>query len=124
MSDAEYKLYKQSFLLSLFTILYNIMAIMVLRTRKNPESPRSVFEKSALRVTGSAFYLLSAGLIAGIVINVINFRKPETTFWGIVISLISIVFMIWLLVAKRRVGKTHRSRRTGLPILQRRQGII
>src|SRR5262245_3516538 len=31
---------------------------MVLRIRQHPETPRSQFEKSALRVTGTSFYLL------------------------------------------------------------------
>src|ERR1041384_8466850 len=35
---------------------------MVLRIRQNPETPRSHFEKTALRVTGTSFYLLSLGL--------------------------------------------------------------
>src|SRR5512136_940714 len=34
---------------------------MVLRIRHNPDTPRSQFERTALRVTGSAFYLLAAG---------------------------------------------------------------
>src|SRR5215210_932558 len=31
---------------------------MVLRIRQNPQTPRSQFERTALRVTGSSFYLL------------------------------------------------------------------
>ena len=38
---------------------------MVLRIRKNPETPRSQFEQTALRITGTAFYLLAAGLGIG-----------------------------------------------------------
>lgn len=80
------------------------IAIMVLRIRKNPESPKSDFEVKALKITGTAFYLLSLGLMIGIIINLINHHKPETTFWGIVISAISILVMIWLMSAKNRVG--------------------
>ena len=81
------------------------IAIMILRIRKNPDSPKNKFEISALKITGTAFYLLSAGLFAGIIINLINNHKPETTFWGVIISLVSIVVMLWLMNAKKRIGR-------------------
>jgi divalent metal cation (Fe/Co/Zn/Cd) transporter len=81
------------------------IAIMILRIRRNPESPSTSFEINALKITGTSFYLLSAGLLTGIVVNLINHHKPETTLWGIVISLISIAVMVWLMNAKMKVGK-------------------
>jgi divalent metal cation (Fe/Co/Zn/Cd) transporter len=81
------------------------IAVMILRIRKNPESPKSTFEIKALKITGTAFYLLSVGLLAGIVINLINHHKPETTLWGVIISLVSIAVMVWLMNAKNKVGK-------------------
>ena len=81
------------------------IAIMITRIRRNPGSPRSTFEITALKITGSSFYLLSAGLLAGIILNIIYKHKPETTIWGIVISLVSIAVMIWLMNAKKSVGK-------------------
>ena len=81
------------------------IAVMIVRIRQNPESSRSKFEIAALRVTGTAFYLLAAGLVAGIVYNIVNHIKPETTLWGVVISLISIAVMVWLMNSKKRVGK-------------------
>ena len=81
------------------------IAVMIMRIRKNPESTVSRFEKTALKVTGTSFYLLAIGLLAGIVVNIVNRHKPETTLWGIVISMISIVVMTWLMSAKRQTGK-------------------
>jgi divalent metal cation (Fe/Co/Zn/Cd) transporter len=78
---------------------------MVMRIRQNPQSPVSTFEITALRITGYGFYLLSAGLAAGIVVNLVQGQKPESTFWGIVISLVSIIAMLWLVMAKRKTGK-------------------
>lgn len=81
------------------------IAIMIWRITKNPDSPKSKFEITALKITGTSFYILSAGLLAGIVLNLITHHKPETTLWGIIISLVSIVVMVWLMTAKKRVGK-------------------
>jgi divalent metal cation (Fe/Co/Zn/Cd) transporter len=81
------------------------IAIMVLRIRKNPDSSKSPYEKMALTITGTAFYLLSGGLLVGIIINLYYHHKPETTFWGVIISIISILVMIWLMISKLRTGK-------------------
>lgn len=81
------------------------IAVMILRIKNNPGSPKGSFEKTALKITGTAFYLLSAGLLAGIIINLISRHKPETTIWGVVISLVSIAVMAWLMNAKKKIGK-------------------
>lgn len=81
------------------------IAVMITRIRQNPESSKNRFEINALKITGTAFYLLSAGLITGIILNLFNRHHPETTFWGIIISAISIFVMIWLMISKRRIGK-------------------
>ena len=81
------------------------IAIMILRIRQNPESPKSTFEIKALKITGTGFYLLSAGLLTGIILNLINHHKPTTTLWGVIISLVSIVVMVWLMTAKKKIGK-------------------
>ena len=81
------------------------IAVMIMRIRLNPNSPKNEFEIRALKITGTAFYLLSAGLLIGSVTNIINGHKPETTLWGIVISLVSIGVMSWLMTAKKRTGK-------------------
>ena len=80
------------------------IALMILRIKQNPASSKNEFEIKALKITGTAFYILSIGLIVGIIINIINNHKPETTLWGIIISIISIVVMVWLMKAKKGVG--------------------
>jgi divalent metal cation (Fe/Co/Zn/Cd) transporter len=78
---------------------------MLRHIRNNAGVSRDEFEQRALRITGAAFYLLTAGLIAMACINLYQGRRPETTFWGIVVSLASISFM-WLLIHfKTKVGK-------------------
>jgi divalent metal cation (Fe/Co/Zn/Cd) transporter len=85
------------------------IAWMILRIWRNPSSPRSRFELTALRITGAAFYLLTAGLALGAAVNIFSGRRPETTLWGIVISLVSISVMAGLVVSKRSVGTRLRS---------------
>jgi divalent metal cation (Fe/Co/Zn/Cd) transporter len=85
------------------------IALMILRIRHNPVSPTSKYETAALIITGSAFYLLSAGLLTGIVFDLVNHHKPETTIWGIVISLVSIAVMWWLMNAKNSIGRKLQS---------------
>jgi divalent metal cation (Fe/Co/Zn/Cd) transporter len=79
--------------------------VMIIRIRQNPESSKNQFETKALEITGTAFYMLSAGLLTGIIINIIKNHKPETTLWGILISIVSIFVMVWLMRAKRGVGE-------------------
>jgi divalent metal cation (Fe/Co/Zn/Cd) transporter len=85
------------------------IAIMILRIRQNPLSEKSKFETVALKITGTSFYLLSAGLLAGIIINIISRHKPDTTVGGIIISVISILVMIWLMQAKKKRGRSLNS---------------
>jgi len=85
------------------------IAIMITRIKQNPNSPVSKFERNALRVTGAAFYLLSFGLFVGILENLLHHHKPETTIWGVVISIVSILVMVWLMIAKKSVGKQLKS---------------
>jgi len=82
---------------------------MILRIRNEPDSPRSVFEVRALKVTGTSFYILTAGLLVTAVLNIFNQTKPSSTFWGTVISLISLSIMIWLMRQKQNVGRSLHS---------------
>ncbi|NOH02427.1 MAG: cation transporter [Chloroflexi bacterium] len=87
--------------------------VMVNRIRRNPNTSRTPFEITALRVTGTAFYLLAVGLGATAVYNIVTGHKPETTLPGLVISLISIAVMWALVTGKRKVGRALNS----VPIL-------
>jgi len=85
------------------------IAHMILRMRYSKVQTRDSFEKTALKVTGTAFYFLTAGLIAGSVLNIVNDVKPTTTIPGIVIAIISILTMYWLMSSKLKVGKALKS---------------
>jgi len=78
---------------------------MVRRLKRNPTATREVFEKKALRITGISFYILAAGLVLTSSINLYQGNQPETTFWGIIIALVSI-FTMWILIQfKVNVGR-------------------
>lgn len=82
---------------------------MVLRIRQNTAAPRSQFERTALRITGTSFYLLAVGLGATSIYNLFTAHKPTTTLPGLIISLISIAIMWALVMGKRIVGHTLNS---------------
>ena len=81
------------------------IAVMIQRIKNNPDSSKTPFEIKALKITGTALYLLAVGLLAGIIVNLVNHHKPETTLWGMIISITSIVVMVWLMNSKKSVGK-------------------
>ncbi len=82
---------------------------MLIRQRTNGEVNPDRFESLALRITGTAFYLLAIGLIVTAVINTYHGNKPDTTLWGIIIAVVSILTM-WLLIHfKLKVGKALNS---------------
>lgn len=82
---------------------------LVLRLRNSDTELPDQFERTALRITGGAFYLLTISLIATAGLNLYAGKHPETTFWGIVISLISIATMWALIVQKRKVAHALKS---------------
>lgn len=78
---------------------------MIRRLRTHGDGDPDPFERQALRVTGTAFYLLAAGLVATGAVNLYQGNAPVTTFWGVVISLVSITGM-WLLIHfKMKAGR-------------------
>ena len=137
------KLLKIAFVLSLITILYNLLeggistyygsedetlalfgfgvdsfvevisglgiAHMVWRMRRSPVDKRDGIEAVALKITGTAFYLLTAGLVVGAGINIYMGAEPETTRIGIVIAVVSILTMYFLYKEKLSVGKKLQS---------------
>lgn len=78
---------------------------LLFRMKYSKVTSRDKFEKTALMVNGTAFFILTAGLILGSVLNIINNVKPSTTTAGIVIAFISIGTMYYLMNAKLKVGK-------------------
>ena len=81
---------------------------MVLRIQRSEDEHRDNFEKTALKVTGLAFYLLAAGLFITAIYNFFSGSSPQTTLWGVIIASISILIMWWLMYNKKKVGtKLH-----------------
>jgi divalent metal cation (Fe/Co/Zn/Cd) transporter len=85
------------------------IAHMVLRIEQQPQSNRDDFERTALRVTGYAFYSLVVGLVVTSIYNIWVGHQPTTTYWGVIISIISIVIMLALVYGKTKVGKQLKS---------------
>jgi len=81
------------------------VAHMIYRIQTNPKSNRDQFERTALRITGVSFYLLVVGLVVTSAYNIFTGHNPETTFWGIVISMVSIAVMWALIIGKTMVGR-------------------
>lgn len=78
---------------------------MIRRLRINGEESPDRFERDALKVTGTAFYILTLALVATAAVNLYQGHKPETTIWGIVVAVVSILSMCLLIHYKIKVGK-------------------
>ena len=78
---------------------------MIRRMKQNSSARHDAFEKTALKVTGTAFYILTVSLIGIALVNLYQGHRPVTTFWGIIVAVISILSM-WLLIHfKLKIGK-------------------
>ncbi|MEJ6982255.1 cation transporter [Pedobacter sp. P351] len=82
---------------------------MIKRIQQNLHSSRTPFETTALKITGYGFYLLSVGLAIGIVENILQKGRPQDTFWGIVIALLSIGVMYYVAHSQIKTGKALNS---------------
>ena len=78
---------------------------MILRIKNSASEERDKFESTALKITGTGFYILTAGLIIGAVLNIIEGNNPSTTLAGLIISGISIATMYFLMKAKLMAGE-------------------
>jgi divalent metal cation (Fe/Co/Zn/Cd) transporter len=78
---------------------------MLRRMRTHAGESPGRFERGALRVTGAAFYLLAAGLAATAAVKLVRRASPESTFWGVAVSLVSLATMALLIRAKTQVGR-------------------
>jgi hypothetical protein len=85
------------------------VAHMVLRMRYSNVISRDDLEKLTLKITGIGFYILTAGLIVGSILNIVKHVKPDTTLPGIIVSAVSIITMYILMVNKLRIGKKLKS---------------
>lgn len=81
------------------------IAHMVFRMKSSEVEKRDKFERQALRITGTGFYILTTGIIVGAVFNIIERNKPETTIPGLIIAGISILTMYFLMRYKLTIGK-------------------
>lgn len=82
---------------------------MIRRLGRGALDSRDVFEKQALKITGGAFYLLAASLVVTAVVSFVQGHHPQTTRWGVIISVISIATMQALIHYKIKVGKALNS---------------
>ena len=78
---------------------------MVRRIRNSKDENPDRFQRTALIITGVSFFVLALALIITSIVNLLVGHRPETTFWGIVISSISIITMWILIHYKVKVGK-------------------
>ena len=83
---------------------------MVRRMSQNANESPDRFEKTALKITGTSFYILTTGLAITSAVNLYMGYKPKTTFWGIIIAVVSILSMWALIHYKVKIGKRFSSR--------------
>lgn len=82
---------------------------MVRRMRQNGNEDPDRFERTALKVTGASFYILTLCLLITAVVSISRGYKPETTLWGIIVSIISILTMWLLMHYKMKIGRQYNS---------------
>ncbi len=88
-------------------IIWRLMAET--RGRHDEEAVERI-EERAERLVGIAFLLLAAYVAFEAVRTLINQEAPDASPVGIVLTAVSIVVMLWLARAKRRVGEALGSR--------------
>ena len=82
------------------------IAHMIFRlTREKDVARHDSFEVTALRITGTAFYILTAGLVVGSILIMVKGIAPETTIVGVIVGILSILTMYFLYDQKIKVGR-------------------
>lgn len=85
------------------------MIIRMKRAGLNDINSQDKFERQALKITGTSFYILTAGLVAGAMIQIVSKSAPDTTVAGIIISSVSLITMFLLMKLKLNTGNKLRS---------------
>lgn len=81
------------------------IAHMIYRMQRHPVDEADAFEKQALQLTGTSFYLLAGSMVISSTLTIYTGEQPQTTLAGIIISLISILTMYFLMYKKLEIGK-------------------
>jgi divalent metal cation (Fe/Co/Zn/Cd) transporter len=85
------------------------IALMIMRIQRQPESEQNNHERTALQITGYAFYILVVGLVTTSIYNLWIGHRPTTTLPGVVIAVMSIAVMWGLVYGKTKVGTELKS---------------
>lgn len=70
---------------------------LIYRMKHGDSQEKDTFERNALRITGTCFYLLAFGLVAGAILQCIRPLASDVSWKGSIIALLSISTM-WLLI--------------------------
>ncbi|MCX7987325.1 MAG: cation transporter [Bacteroidales bacterium] len=87
------------------TISASGIIVMLHRIKNNEAEHKPRLERYALRITSISFWILGIGLLYGVIRNIIYREEPISAVPGIIITIISIIFMLFLYNAKIRVGR-------------------
>jgi len=87
-----------------------VLVLWRLQAGLGSTDPHVKRERGATRGIGLLFLLLAVGTAVGAVFQLVTRRHPETTLPGVVISCVSLVFMVWLWRAKQRAATALDSR--------------
>lgn len=82
---------------------------MIYSQRKGSRESKDDAEKIALKIVGYTFYFLAFGLMLTAGMSFLEQHQPESTFWGIVVSVISILTMCVLIYGKIKAGNALNS---------------
>ncbi len=91
-----------------FVEVISAVGVLHMTLRLKKEGPgtqsRAAFERTALKITGTAFYILVFGILAASAVQIYLQKPPESTFWGMVITGLSMLGMGFLIWGKTVVG--------------------